>query len=93
SGKMAKDIFEEMKKTGDEPWSVFSKKDMKLISDEAALEGLVDQVLAANPENVAKYRGGKKKVLGFFVGQVMAQTKGQADPKLVNEILKRKLDE
>ena len=93
SGKMAKEVFEEMKKTGQPPKGVIESKGLRLISDEGELEGMIDEIIAANPDNVAKYRGGKKKVLGFFVGQVMAQTKGQADPKLVNEILQKKLQE
>ena len=92
SGKMAKTVFEEMFTTGKEPDVIVKEKGMTQISDESALEPLVVQVLEANPEVVEDYRGGKTKALGFLVGQVMKATRGQANPKLVNQILKRHLD-
>ena len=61
-------------------------------SDPAVLEAAIDQVIAANPSELEKYRGGKKNLLGFFVGQVMKATGGKADPKLTNQLLQKKLD-
>jgi len=92
SGKMAKDIFAAMCRTGQAPDEIVEAQGLKQISDSSELEAIVDQVVAANPDSVAKYRAGKTKVIGFFVGQVMQRTKGQANPQLVNEILKRKLE-
>lgn len=92
SGKMAKTVFEEMFTTGKEPDTIVKEKGMTQISDESALEPLVLQVLEVNPEVVEDYRGGKTKALGFLVGQVMKATRGQANPKLVNQLLKRHLD-
>ena len=66
---------------------------MKQVSDTGALEAIVDAVIAENPGQVAKYKGGNTKVIGFFVGQCMKQTKGQGNPKLLNELLAKKLDE
>ncbi|MBW1713740.1 MAG: Asp-tRNA(Asn)/Glu-tRNA(Gln) amidotransferase subunit GatB [Deltaproteobacteria bacterium] len=91
SGKMAKEVLETMFQTGQTPEEVVQAKGLKQISDSDELSGLIDQVLADNPDNVAKYKAGKTKLLGFFVGQVMQKTKGQANPKLVNEILRQKL--
>ena len=61
------------------------------VSDEASLNAIIDKVMSANPKQLAEYRSGKAKVLGFFVGQVMKETKGQANPKIVNELLRKKL--
>lgn len=92
SGKIAKEVFETMAQTGQSAEEIVASKGLKQISDQVALETLIDQVLAENPDNVERYKAGKKKLLGFFVGQVMAKTKGQANPKLVNEILLAKLE-
>ena len=67
-------------------------KGLTQISDSSELEGIIDQVLADHPEEVEKYRGGKKKLQGFFVGQVMKRTSGRADPKLTNQLLGKKLN-
>jgi Asp-tRNA(Asn)/Glu-tRNA(Gln) amidotransferase B subunit len=64
---------------------------MKQVSDVGAIEEIVDRVMAANPGQVAAYRGGKQGLIGFFVGQVMRETGGSADPKVVNQVLARKL--
>jgi aspartyl-tRNA(Asn)/glutamyl-tRNA(Gln) amidotransferase subunit B len=61
------------------------------VSDEASLNELIDRILAANPRQISEYRSGKTKVFGFFVGQVMKETKGQANPKVVNDLLQKKL--
>ncbi len=92
SGKMAKEVFAAMTETGEGPQAIIEAKGLKQISDASELEAMVEKVLAENPDNVEKYKAGKKKVFGFFVGQVMKMTKGQANPRMVNEILKKRLD-
>ena len=72
---------------------VIEAKGLKQITDSSAIEGIVDAVIKANPGQVAEYRGGKDKLLGFFVGQVMKETGGKANPGQVNEILKNKLSD
>lgn len=91
SGRTAKDVFEEMLSTGRGASAIVKDKGLEQVSDAAAIEETVDNVLADNPDNVAAYKSGKDKVFGFFVGQVMKATGGKANPALVNEILKRKL--
>jgi aspartyl-tRNA(Asn)/glutamyl-tRNA(Gln) amidotransferase subunit B len=91
SGKQAKEVFAEMTATGDPAGAIVEAKGMKQVSDAGAIEEIVDGVLAASPDEVAAYMGGKKGLIGFFVGQVMRETKGSADPKVVNEVLRRKL--
>jgi aspartyl-tRNA(Asn)/glutamyl-tRNA(Gln) amidotransferase subunit B len=91
SGKLAKQVFEAMwsgEGTADE---VIEAKGLKQITDSSAIEAVVDKVIAANPDQVAEYRGGKDKLIGYFVGQVMKETRGQANPGQVNRILKDKL--
>jgi len=92
SGKIAKDVFDEMFKTGRDAAAIVEEKGLKQITDTGAIEAIVDEILKANPDNVAAYRGGQAKLIGWFVGQVMKQTQGKANPKLVNELLKTKLD-
>jgi aspartyl-tRNA(Asn)/glutamyl-tRNA(Gln) amidotransferase subunit B len=91
SGKLAKEIFPKMFASGRSAAEIIEAEGLKQISDAGALEAIVDDLLAANPKQVEQYRGGKKGVLGFFVGQVMKATRGQANPAVVNEILARKL--
>ena len=91
SGKQAKDVFAEMFETGKSAYVIIEEKGMKQITDTGALESVIDEVLAANPKVVEDYKSGKEKAFGFLVGQVMARTKGQANPRVVNEILKRRL--
>ncbi|MFU2208654.1 Asp-tRNA(Asn)/Glu-tRNA(Gln) amidotransferase subunit GatB [Solidesulfovibrio sp. C21] len=91
SGKIAKQIFPDLFATGADPAAYVRDKGLVQISDASALETAVDTVLAANPAEVESYRGGKTKLMGFFVGQVMKATKGQANPGLVNELLRKKL--
>lgn len=91
SGKMAKDVFSEMWKTSKSPKDIVKEKGLSQITDDSAIEKLVDGVLAANAQAVADYRGGKQKLFGFFVGQVMKASKGQANPETVNQILLKKL--
>jgi len=91
SGKLAKDIFARMFASGEPPGAIIEREGLKQISDSSALEKIVDEVLAANPKQVEQYKSGKGAVLGFFVGQVMKATRGQANPAAVNEILRGRL--
>jgi aspartyl-tRNA(Asn)/glutamyl-tRNA(Gln) amidotransferase subunit B len=72
--------------------AVYDREKPRQITDAAALEALIDQVIAANSKQVEQYRGGKKTVAGFFVGQVMKASKGQANPALLNELVTKKLE-
>ncbi|HVK62520.1 MAG TPA: Asp-tRNA(Asn)/Glu-tRNA(Gln) amidotransferase subunit GatB, partial [Bdellovibrionales bacterium] len=91
SGKIAKTVFAEMWSTGKEPESIVKEKGLTQITDTAAIEAIIDQVLAANQSAVDEYRSGKEKLFGFFVGQAMKASKGQASPELMNQLLKKKL--
>jgi aspartyl-tRNA(Asn)/glutamyl-tRNA(Gln) amidotransferase subunit B len=91
SGKIAKTIFEEIAQTGKAPGQIVKEKGLVQVTDISAIEEVVLKVLAACPKEVENYKKGKAKLLGFFVGQVMKETKGKANPKIVNEILKEKL--
>ena len=91
SGKIAKEVFEEMYRSGKPPAEIVKEKGLVQITDTAALEKAIDEVIAANPENLQRYRAGKDKLFGFFVGQVMKVTQGKANPALVTELLKKKL--
>jgi len=91
SGKIAKDVFAEMMATGKEASTIVEEKGLRQITDTGAIEKIVDEVIAENPDNVAAYRGGKDKLFGFFVGQVMKKSAGKANPDLINELLKKKL--
>jgi len=91
SGKLAKEIFAKMIETGDAPRAIIDREGLRQISDTGALAKIVDDIIAANPKQVEQYRAGKTTVLGFFVGQVMKATKGQANPAAVNAILQEKL--
>ncbi len=93
SGKIAKTVFEEIYHSGEEPSAVLSRLGLIQISDEASLAAAIDKALAANPRQLAEYRSGKDKLFGYFVGQVMKETKGQANPQLLNDLLKKKLTE
>ena len=91
SGKMAKEVFEAVWRREGSPDSVISRRGLTQISDTDAIEALVDEVIASHPAQVAQFRAGKEKILGFFVGQVMKMTRGQANPGEVNQALRRKL--
>lgn len=91
SGKVAKDVFEIMSETGDNPEKIVEEKGLKQVTDTAAIEAIVDAVIANNPENVAAYRDGKVNLRGWFVGQVLKESKGKANPQIVNELLNKKL--
>ena len=92
SNRLAKDIFEDMCETGKDPNLIIEEKGLSQISDEGEIEKLVDEVLNNNPENIEKYKNGKTKLLGFFVGEVMKLSKGKANPGTLNKLLKKKLD-
>ena len=91
SGKMAKDIIEEMYRTGKPPKMIIEEKGMVQITDENALAKTIAEILAANPAQLQQYRGGKEKLFGYFVGQVMKATQGKANPQLINDLLKKML--
>jgi len=91
SGKIAKVVFEDMAKTGKAPDKIVKEKGLVQVTDVSAIEEIILNVLADNTKEVDDYRNGKTKLLGFFVGQVMKKTKGKANPKIVNEVLKEKL--
>ncbi len=91
SGKIAKDIFPEMLKTNDDPAKIVKEKNLIQITDTSALEKIIDEIIANNQPQVQQYIGGKESVIGFFVGQVMKASRGKANPKAVNELLKTKL--
>jgi len=91
SGKMAKEISEEMYRTGKEPRTIIAEKGLVQITDEGALIPVLEKVIADHPNQLAQYRGGKDKLFGFFVGQVMKATQGKANPQLINDLLKKML--
>uniref|UniRef100_A0A7C5ENG2 Aspartyl/glutamyl-tRNA(Asn/Gln) amidotransferase subunit B n=1 Tax=Desulfobacca acetoxidans TaxID=60893 RepID=A0A7C5ENG2_9BACT len=91
SGKIAKAVFEDMAATGKDPETIVREKGLVQITDAVLLETQAREILAANPKEVADYKAGKTKVLGFFVGQLMRKTKGQANPQLANEIFRKLL--
>lgn len=91
SGKIAKDVFEIMIETGKDAATIVEEKGLKQVTDTGAIEGIIDKVIASSPENVALYKGGKDKLMGWFVGQVMKQSRGKANPGMVNKLLKQKL--
>lgn len=92
SGKIAKEVFAEMYASGKDAGVIVDEKGLKQVTDLGAIESVIDKIIAANPDNVAAYRSGKDKLFGFFVGQVMKETGGKANPNAVNDILKKKLD-
>ena len=91
SGKIAKEVLEEIWESGEDVAKVIESKGLQQISDESELEAIVDQIIADNPSQVAAYKSGKDKLFGFFVGQAMKATQGKANPGLINQILKSKL--
>jgi aspartyl-tRNA(Asn)/glutamyl-tRNA(Gln) amidotransferase subunit B len=91
SGTIAKNVFKELFETGGDPEAHVKAKGLAQISDTSAIETLVDEVLAENPSEVERYRGGDRKLTGFFVGQVMKKSKGKANPGLVNQLLAKKI--
>ncbi len=92
SSKQSKEVFVAMAQTGDAPEKIVEERGFKQVSDTGAIQAVVDAVLAANPGQVEQYRGGKTGLLGFFVGQVMREMKGQGNPGLISEILSKTLE-
>jgi len=91
SGRLAKDVFTEMVASGADPTAIVEAKGLRQVTDSSAIKAAIDAVLAAQADKVAEYRGGRDKLYGFFVGQVMRATQGKANPALVNQLLKEKL--
>ena len=91
SGKIAKTVFEKMWQKSQTADQIIDAEGLKQVTDTGAIEGLVDEVIAANPDQVAEYLGGKDKLIGFFVGKVMQASQGKANPGMVNQLLKKKL--
>ncbi len=91
SGKIAKTVFEEMFKSGKDADTVVKEKGLIQLSDAEGIEKVIDEILAKSQKEVERYKGGDEKLLGFFVGQIMKATKGRANPQIVNELLKKKL--
>jgi aspartyl-tRNA(Asn)/glutamyl-tRNA(Gln) amidotransferase subunit B len=91
SGRIAKDVFAEMLVSGKDAAAIVEEKGLRQVTDTGAIEAVIAAVMAANPDKVAEYRGGKDKLFGFFVGQVMKESGGKANPAMVNEMLKAKL--
>ncbi len=91
SSKIAKEVFQEMSKSGVNPTQIVKTKGLMQISDPHKISPIIDEIIAKNPDNVAKFRAGNNKLLGFFVGQVLKSTNGKANPKVVNRLVIEKL--
>ena len=92
SGRIAKDVFAEMFESGKAPAAIVDEKGLKQVTDTGAIDTAIDDILAKNADKVAEYRSGKDKLFGFFIGQVMKATAGKANPAMLNERLKAKLN-
>jgi aspartyl-tRNA(Asn)/glutamyl-tRNA(Gln) amidotransferase subunit B len=92
SSKILKDLYDKAFAAGEDFPAVYEREKPQQITDAAALEKMIDEIVTANPKQVEQYRAGKTTLIGFFVGQVMKASKGQAQPELVNELLKKKLE-
>lgn len=93
SSKQAKQVFSAIMDEDKDPSVIVEERGMKQVSDTGAIEAVVDAVIAANPDEVARYKDGNTKVIGFFVGQCMKQMRGQGNPKVINQLLAKKLAE
>jgi aspartyl-tRNA(Asn)/glutamyl-tRNA(Gln) amidotransferase subunit B len=93
NGKIAKQVFEEMFKTGKTADVIITEKNLVQISDTGELDAIIAGVMQNNPKSVDDFRSGKQQAIGFLVGQVMKETKGKANPKVVNDLLLKKLEE
>jgi aspartyl-tRNA(Asn)/glutamyl-tRNA(Gln) amidotransferase subunit B len=91
NGRIAKDVIEEMERSGEGPREVVARLGLRQVTDTGAIERAVDEVLAREAGKVAEYKAGKEKLFGFFVGQVMKAMAGKGNPALVNEVLKKQL--
>ncbi|MBR1825289.1 MAG: Asp-tRNA(Asn)/Glu-tRNA(Gln) amidotransferase subunit GatB [Alphaproteobacteria bacterium] len=92
SGKIAKDVFEIMSETGKSPEKIVEEKGLKQVTDTGAIETIINEVIASNPDNVSAYKNGKTNLAGWFVGQVIKQSQGKANPAIVNKLVREKLD-
>ncbi len=92
SRRIAKEVFEIMFESGQDADAIIEERGLKQVSDSGAIDAVVDQIIADNPDKVAEYKGGKDKLIGWFVGQVMKASQGKANPQMANEALKKKLD-
>jgi len=92
STKLAKEVFDEMLRSNQTPDSIVEKKGLRQVSDQGEIDKVVEEVLQSNPDEVQKFIGGKDKVFGFFVGEVMKKTRGKANPKVLNQLLREKLE-
>ena len=92
SGKIAKDVFEIMSETGENPEKIVEDKGLKQVTDTSAIEAIINKVIADNPDNVAAYKAGKTNLAGWFVGQTLKMSQGKANPQIVNKLVKEKLD-
>ena len=92
SGKIAKEVFEIMAETGDNPEKIVEEKGLKQVTDTKAIEDIIDRVIADNPDNVEAYKKGKTNLLGWFVGQTIKLSQGKANPSIVNQLIRKKLD-
>ena len=93
SGKMLKDLYDLCFERNQDFAAVYEKEKPQQITDSSAIEKIIDEIIVANPKQVEQYRAGKKTVIGFFVGQAMKASKGQANPQMVNELLTKKLEQ
>lgn len=92
SGKIAKDVFEIMSETGENPEKIVEERGLKQVTDTGAIEKIIDEVISSNPDNVSAYKNGKTNLAGWFVGQVLKQSQGKANPGIVNKLVREKLD-
>lgn len=93
TNQISREVFGKMLETGKDPETIIEEEGLERITDTSELEGIVEGVIADNPDEVERYRGGKKALLGFFIGQVMQASKGTADPQIARQIIQQKLDE
>ena len=93
SSKQAKQVFSVIMDEDKDPSVIVEERGMKQVSDTGAIEAVVDAIIAANPDEVARYKEGNTKVIGFFVGQCMKEMRGQGNPKIINQLLAKKLAE
>ncbi|MBT8329558.1 MAG: Asp-tRNA(Asn)/Glu-tRNA(Gln) amidotransferase GatCAB subunit B, partial [Desulfofustis sp.] len=91
SGKIAKTVFNDMLESGKDPEQIVKDKNLVQVSDESELLALVREIIEQNPTQAEEFRGGKTKVMGFFIGQLMQKTKGKANPKLANQLFNQEL--
>ncbi len=91
SGKIAKTVFADMLQSGKEPGGIVTEKNLVQVSDESELSALVQEIIGENPVQAEDYRNGKTKLMGYFVGQLMQQTRGKANPKLANQLFNKEL--